>query len=113
MKTSVRKAKSVVVVEDQTAICELIIEMLEARGAYRVLGSTADGNEGLALAKQLKPDILILDILLPGISGLAEFGKAGALRHVAAHPGLEQATGDLLLGLRGEDQHLEVGLRVV
>ena len=70
MKTSVRKAKSVVVVEDQTAICELIIEMLEARGVYRVLGSTADGNEGLALAKQLKPDILILDILLPGISGL-------------------------------------------
>ena len=70
MKTSVRKAKSVVVVEDQTAICELIIEMLEARGAYRVLGSTADGHEGLALAKQLKPDILILDILLPGLSGL-------------------------------------------
>ena len=70
MKTTSRKAKSVVVVEDQTAICELIIEMLEARGVYRVLGSTADGNEGLALAKQLKPDILILDILLPGISGL-------------------------------------------
>jgi DNA-binding NarL/FixJ family response regulator len=70
MKTSVRKAKSVVVVEDQTAICELIIEMLEARDVYRVLGSTADGHEGLALAKQLKPDILILDILLPGISGL-------------------------------------------
>ena len=70
MKTSVRKAKSVVVVEDQTAICELIIEMLEARCTYRVLGSTADGNEGLALAKQLKPYILILDILLPGISGL-------------------------------------------
>ena len=70
MKPPVRKAKSVVVVEDQTAICELIIEMLEARGAYRVLGSTADGYEGLAMAKQLKPDILILDILLPGISGL-------------------------------------------
>jgi DNA-binding NarL/FixJ family response regulator len=70
MKTTSRKAKSVVVVEDQTAICELIIEMLESRGAYRVLGSTADGHEGLALAKQLKPDILILDILLPGISGL-------------------------------------------
>jgi DNA-binding NarL/FixJ family response regulator len=70
MKTSVRKAKSVVVVEDQTAICELIIEMVESRGVYRVLGSTANGHEGLALAKQLQPDILILDILLPGISGL-------------------------------------------
>jgi len=70
MKTTSRKAKSVVVVEDQTAICEMIIEMLEFRGVYRVLGSTADGTEGLALAKQLQPDILILDILLPGISGL-------------------------------------------
>jgi DNA-binding NarL/FixJ family response regulator len=70
MKTTSRKAKTVVVVEDQTAICEMIIEMLELRGVYRVLGSTADGTEGLALAKQLKPDILILDILLPGISGL-------------------------------------------
>ena len=70
MKTPSRKPKSVVVVEDQTAICELIIEMLESRGAYRVLGSTADGHEGLALAKQLRPDILILDILLPGLSGL-------------------------------------------
>lgn len=70
MKTPARKAKTIVVVEDQTAICELIIEMLEARGGYRVLGSTADGLEGLALARQLKPDILILDILLPGISGL-------------------------------------------
>ena len=70
MKTTSRKAKTVVVVEGQTAICEMIIEMLELRGVYRVLGSTADGTEGLALAKQLQPDILILDILLPGISGL-------------------------------------------
>ena len=70
MKTTSRKPKSVVVVEDQTAICEMIIEMLEARGIYRVTGSTADGHEGLALARQLKPDILILDILLPGISWL-------------------------------------------
>ena len=70
MKTTSRKPNSVVVVEDQTAICEMIIEMLEARGIYRVTGSTADGHEGLALARQLKPDILILDILLPGISGL-------------------------------------------
>jgi len=70
MKTTSRKPKSVVVVEDQTAICEMIIEMLEVRGIYLVTGSTADGHEGLALARQLKPDILILDILLPGISGL-------------------------------------------
>lgn len=70
MKPAPKKVKSVVVVEDQTAICEMIIEMLESRGLYRVVGSTADGHEGLALAQQRKPDILILDILLPGLSGL-------------------------------------------
>ena len=66
MKTTSRKAKSVVVVEDQTAICELIIEMLEARGTYRVLGSTADGKEGLTLVGHAR-----LYLANAGITGFA------------------------------------------
>ena len=48
-----------------------------------------------------------------GVDGLTEFGKPGALRYVATDASLEQAAGDLLLGLRGEDEYLEVGLRVM
>lgn len=70
MKSAPAPKKSVVVIEDQTAIRELVMEMLESRGKYTVIGSTADGTEGVALALKLKPDVLILDILLPGISGI-------------------------------------------
>lgn len=62
--------KSVVIVEDQTAIRELVTEMLDSRGKFKVVGSTGDGTEGVALALHHQPDILILDINLPGISGI-------------------------------------------
>lgn len=62
--------KSVVIVEDQTAVRELITEMLESRGKFAVKGSTGDGTEGVELALRHQPDVLILDINLPGISGI-------------------------------------------
>ena len=55
----------------------------------------------------------------PGIAGgdgvdcLAEFGEAGALRDIATDANLEEPAGELLLGLSGEDQDLQVGLRAV
>ena len=70
MKSPAQKTKSVVIIEDQTAIRELVTEMLEGKGKFKVIGSTADGAEGVELALRLKPDILILDILLPGITGI-------------------------------------------
>lgn len=62
--------KTVVIVEDQTAVRELVTEMLESRGKYKVVGSTAAGQEGVDLVIKVKPDLLILDILLPDISGI-------------------------------------------
>ncbi len=70
MKPSSVKAKTVVIIEDQTAIRELVTEMLQAKGKFRVVGSSADGTAGVELAIRLKPEILILDILLPDISGV-------------------------------------------
>ncbi|MEY3829734.1 MAG: hypothetical protein RL636_1435 [Verrucomicrobiota bacterium] len=70
MKPSSVKAKTVVIIEDQTAIRELVSEMLQAKGKFRVIGTSADGSAGVEMALRLKPDILILDILLPDISGV-------------------------------------------
>ncbi len=70
MKSPIPKTRSVVIIEDQTAIRELVTEMLEGKGKFKVIGSTADGAEGVELDLRLKPDILILDILLPGITGI-------------------------------------------
>jgi DNA-binding NarL/FixJ family response regulator len=69
MKSKLKTLRTILIVEDQTTIRELMAERLEARGHYKVVGSTDDGKEGIELAERLKPDILILDMLLPGISG--------------------------------------------
>jgi len=83
MKPSPVKAKTVVIIEDQTAIRELVCEMLQAKGKFKVTGACADGAAGVELALRLKPDILILDILLPDITGVEVLHR---LRH--AIPGL-------------------------
>jgi DNA-binding NarL/FixJ family response regulator len=70
MKPLATKPKTVVIIEDQTAIRELVSDMLQAKGKFKVVGSSAIGAEGVELALKLKPDILILDILLPDISGV-------------------------------------------
>jgi two-component system cell cycle response regulator DivK len=47
---------------------KLFRDLLEARG-YKVV-PTKDGTEALGLARQIKPDLIIMDIQLPEISGL-------------------------------------------
>ncbi|MCE2684349.1 MAG: response regulator transcription factor [Verrucomicrobiae bacterium] len=69
--------KTVVIVEDQTAIRELTTEMLQTRGMYRILGAAADGNQGLEMVLNLRPDILILDVMMPGLSGIEVLRRIG------------------------------------
>jgi len=57
----------ILVVEDEVAIRELLTFNLE-RDGYEVL-TAGDGESGLALAQQQPPDLVILDLMLPGIDG--------------------------------------------
>lgn len=59
----------VVVVEDETLTRLDIIEILKENG-YDVVGEAADGIEAVEVCKKLNPDIVLLDIKLPYISGL-------------------------------------------
>ncbi len=61
-------AKTVLVVEDNVLNMKLFHDLLKAHG-YNVL-QTRDGMEALRLARQHRPDMIIMDIQLPGISGL-------------------------------------------
>jgi two-component system cell cycle response regulator DivK len=60
--------KTVLVVEDNDLNLKLFNDLLEASG-YNVL-QTKDGMEALGLARQHRPDMILMDIQLPGISGL-------------------------------------------
>ena len=60
--------EKILVVDDEESILELVAFNLTQAG-YRVL-TTKDGLEGLALARQEKPDLIVLDVMLPGLDGL-------------------------------------------
>jgi CheY-like chemotaxis protein/two-component sensor histidine kinase len=57
----------ILLVEDTAESMELMKRTLERRG-YQVACAVA-GDEGLEMARALKPDVMVLDIMLPGISG--------------------------------------------
>ena len=61
-------AKTILIVEDNDLNMKLFHALLETRG-YNVL-QARDGMEGLRLARLHHPDLIILDIQLPGVSGL-------------------------------------------
>ena len=61
-------AKTILIVEDNDLNMKLFHALLETRG-YNVL-QARDGMEGLRLARENRPDLIIMDIELPGVSGL-------------------------------------------
>lgn len=58
----------VLVVEDNPLNLELAADLLEADGFAVMIAQT--GQEGLALAQQERPDLILMDIQLPGMDGL-------------------------------------------
>ncbi len=60
--------KTVLIVEDNELNMKLLNDLLQSKGYGTLLA--ADGVKGLELARQHKPDLIIMDIQLPGISGL-------------------------------------------
>lgn len=59
--------KKILVVEDSPTILCLVIDLLEYNG-YKVV-SANDGETGLSKMKEAKPDLVVLDIRLPGMDG--------------------------------------------
>ncbi len=59
--------KKILVIEDDRAIQQLIIDVLENEG-YKVFYAF-EGKSGIQLAKEILPDLIICDIMMPGIDG--------------------------------------------
>ena len=65
------KRKRVVLADASEEYRAVLAEELEKTGEFQVVGSTADGTEALALVEAMKPEILLLDLVLPGMDGLS------------------------------------------
>ena len=58
------------VVEDNELFRRVICSILRRRSEFRIVGEASDGLEAVHLAEKLQPDLILLDIGLPRLSGL-------------------------------------------
>jgi DNA-binding NarL/FixJ family response regulator len=97
---------SVLLVDDHALVRRGFRRMLEDEEDIVVKGEASDGDEAVRLAKQLQPDVTVMDCALPGTSGLA------ATRKILEH---NPKAAVLMLSMHSEDtwvrQALEAGAR--
>ena len=67
---------TILVIDDDPAVLETVTNLLAAAG-YRALAA-ASGPEGLALARVERPDLVLLDLYIPGMDGAAVLGALKA-----------------------------------
>ena len=96
----------ILVVEDESDLVQMIRYNLQKEG-YRILRA-GDAERGLALARREKPDLILLDIMLPGMDGL-EFCRV--MRQTSRVPIIfltaKKSETDRILGLRlGGDDYI-------
>ena len=65
------KTITILIADDQTLFRECIKDLLENEQDFKVVGEAGNGPEAVALAKKLKPDVILMDIKLPQMDGIA------------------------------------------
>lgn len=92
----------ILLIEDDKFLSRLITTKLEKEG-FKVM-PVVDGESGLKELASSKPDIVLLDILLPGIDGFE------VLKRIKAHGSGVKSVPVILLSNLGEDEYVSKGL---
>ena len=89
----------IVLADDHEAYRHHLRAALEREPDITVVGEAADGREAIDLARRLAPDIVIIDVMMPGINGIEATRQI-----VAAYPSVKV----LALSLHDDKQFVEV-----
>lgn len=73
--------RRLVIIEDQTAIREMLAQILRTEPTYKLVGESGNGQEALNLCLELKPDLIVLDAKLPGLNGVDLLRRLGRHLH--------------------------------
>lgn len=99
-------SKSILVIDDEPQIADICRDYLTAAGF--AVTTAHDGREGLALARKERPDLVVLDLMLPGMDGLdvcRELRRESAMPVIMLTARVEES--DKLIGLElGADDYL-------
>jgi DNA-binding NarL/FixJ family response regulator len=67
---------TLLIVDDHPGFRSLARRLLEA-GGFEVVGEAADGHAAVTVARELRPDVVLLDVQLPGIDGFEVTERLG------------------------------------
>lgn len=60
----------ILVVDDHEVVRRGVVSLLQSRPDFQMAGEASNGFEAVAMAERLQPDVILLDISLPGLNGL-------------------------------------------
>lgn len=58
------------IAEDSTLVRRLLAHQMERENGLKVVGEAADGREAVTLARSLRPDVVLMDLEMPGLNGV-------------------------------------------
>lgn len=99
-----RMNPQILMIEDDASIRDMTKMNLNMNGFQQVY-CASDGEEGLAMAAQLVPDLILLDVMLPGIDGLT------VCRNLKNNPALADIP-VIMLTAKGEENDVVLGLEI-
>lgn len=77
--------KKILMIDDEQDFCQLVKQNLEMMGIYEVI-IASKGKKGIKQALKNKPDVILLDIMMPGIDGLETLKRLKANQKTMSIP---------------------------
>lgn len=96
------RTNTVLIVDDNAAMRKALCRLFKAAGGFSVCGEASNGTEAVTMSKALRPQVVVLDLNMPGSNGLE---TARELRELAPAPHI------ILYSMNAEDLREEEALR--
>ena len=69
----------ILIVDDSPLVRQRLRDLLQQHPDWRVCGEAANGQDAITRARELRPDIIVLDFLMPGMNGMQAASEIGKL----------------------------------
>jgi DNA-binding NarL/FixJ family response regulator len=71
------------IVDDSSAMRQALCRLFKAAGGFEVCGEASNGSEAIDLVRDMEPDVVVLDLCMPGMNGLETARELKNVRPVA------------------------------